>query len=279
MHNPGNFNGNELLMIKIAMVNLESIDTVNINRQTTTDIFNSCTNGDYGRLRKQAQAILQQENELSEMVQLVGKDSLSEDQKLVLENARILREDFLQQNAYTEYDHTCPLEKTVGMLKKKKTRKPMCGMYFLFFYFRDSRLHVYFFNYILIPGGTTGEEEREAEAGVAATTIVGLFVVLLSSVIGLIPGLFRYGTVFPVITNTTDNNGVINGTYYPRSSGLSTTVVDGFLDDYNGFYFGLRDGLRAPVLATTNNNERKKKYDGVSSTTSNTNKRKRSKLL
>ena len=72
---------------------------------------------DYGRLRKQAQAILQQENELSEIVQLVGKDSLSEDQKLVLEIARILREDFLQQNAYTEYDYTCPLEKTVGMLK------------------------------------------------------------------------------------------------------------------------------------------------------------------
>lgn len=72
---------------------------------------------DYGRLRKQAQAILQQENELSEIVQLVGKDSLSEDQKLVLEIARILREDFLQQNAYTDYDYTCPLEKTVGMLK------------------------------------------------------------------------------------------------------------------------------------------------------------------
>merc|ERR1712003_263827 len=45
------------------------------------------------------------------------KDSLSEDQKLILETARILREDFLQQNAYTPYDYTCPLEKTVGMLK------------------------------------------------------------------------------------------------------------------------------------------------------------------
>merc|ERR1711997_905435 len=44
-------------------------------------------------------------------------DSLSEDQKLVLEVSRILREDFLQQNAYTPYDYTCPLEKTVGMLK------------------------------------------------------------------------------------------------------------------------------------------------------------------
>merc|ERR1712217_864270 len=39
------------------------------------------------------------------------------DKKLILEVARILREDFLQQNAYTDYDYTCPLEKTVGMLK------------------------------------------------------------------------------------------------------------------------------------------------------------------
>jgi V-type H+-transporting ATPase subunit A len=72
---------------------------------------------EYIVLRKEAQNILQQENDLSEIVQLVGKDSLSEDQKLILEIARILREDFLQQNAYTDYDYTCPLQKTVGMLK------------------------------------------------------------------------------------------------------------------------------------------------------------------
>jgi len=72
---------------------------------------------EYGELRKQAQSILQTENELQEIVQLVGKDSLSEDQKLVLDVARIIREDFLQQNAYTDYDYMCPLEKTVGMLR------------------------------------------------------------------------------------------------------------------------------------------------------------------
>jgi len=72
---------------------------------------------EYSMLRKEAQNILQQENDLSEIVQLVGKDSLSEDQKLILEIARILREDYLQQNAYTDYDFTCPLQKTVGMLK------------------------------------------------------------------------------------------------------------------------------------------------------------------
>ena len=53
---------------------------------------------------------------MSEIVQLVGKESLSEDQKVVMEVAKILREDFLQQNAFTDYDYTCPLVKTLGML-------------------------------------------------------------------------------------------------------------------------------------------------------------------
>merc|ERR1719491_1899085 len=70
----------------------------------------------YSYLRKQARNILQQEDNLSEIVQLVGKESLSEDQKVVMEVAKLLREDFLAQNAFTEHDYTCPLAKTVGML-------------------------------------------------------------------------------------------------------------------------------------------------------------------
>jgi V-type H+-transporting ATPase subunit A len=50
-------------------------------------------------------------------VQLVGKDSLSEDQKVILEIAKIIREDYLQQNAFSDYDYTCPLYKTIGMMK------------------------------------------------------------------------------------------------------------------------------------------------------------------
>ena len=50
-------------------------------------------------------------------MQLVGKDSLSEDQKLILEIAKIIKNDFLQQNSFTEYDYTCPLRKTAGMMK------------------------------------------------------------------------------------------------------------------------------------------------------------------
>merc|ERR1712059_78925 len=61
--------------------------------------------------------ILQKEDDLQEIVQLVGKDSLSEDQKCTLETAKIIREDFLQQNGFTDYDFFCPLAKTIGMMK------------------------------------------------------------------------------------------------------------------------------------------------------------------
>ncbi|CAM9397182.1 unnamed protein product, partial [Sphacelaria rigidula] len=71
----------------------------------------------YSELRTRCRDILQQEDSLSEIVQLVGRDSLSEDQKVVLEIARLIREDFLQQNAFTDYDYTCPLYKSLGMLK------------------------------------------------------------------------------------------------------------------------------------------------------------------
>lgn len=71
----------------------------------------------YSMLRNRCCEILQQEDSLSEIVQLVGKESLSEDQKVVMEIAKIIREDFLQQNAFTDFDFTCPLAKSIGMLR------------------------------------------------------------------------------------------------------------------------------------------------------------------
>merc|ERR1712007_146878 len=72
---------------------------------------------EYDRLQQSTKEILQKEDDLQEIVQLVGKDSLSEDQKCTLEVARIIREDFLQQNGFTDYDFMCPLAKTIGMMK------------------------------------------------------------------------------------------------------------------------------------------------------------------
>lgn len=74
-------------------------------------------------LRTKCQQILQEEEDLSEIVQLVGKASLAETDKITLEVARLLKDDFLQQNSYTPYDRFCPFYKSVGMLRT------MIGLY------------------------------------------------------------------------------------------------------------------------------------------------------
>merc|ERR1719174_3300108 len=72
---------------------------------------------EYSFLQQKFKEILQKEDDLQEIVQLVGKDSLSEDQKCTLDVAKIIREDFLQQNGFTNYDFFCPLAKTIGMMR------------------------------------------------------------------------------------------------------------------------------------------------------------------
>ncbi len=69
------------------------------------------------KLRNDAMELLQKEAELSEIVQLVGSDALPEDQQLTLEIARMIREYFLQQNAYHEVDTFCPMDKQFKLLK------------------------------------------------------------------------------------------------------------------------------------------------------------------
>jgi V/A-type H+/Na+-transporting ATPase subunit A len=65
----------------------------------------------------EATALLQQEVELLEIVQLVGPDALAEQERAVLASTRMLREDFLQQSAYHAVDRYCSIEKTYAMLK------------------------------------------------------------------------------------------------------------------------------------------------------------------
>lgn len=72
---------------------------------------------DFMQLVVAVRQILQAEADLSEIIQLVGKDSLSEDQKLTVEIAKLLKEDFLQQNGFSAHDRFCPRIKTYWMLK------------------------------------------------------------------------------------------------------------------------------------------------------------------
>jgi V/A-type H+-transporting ATPase subunit A len=68
-------------------------------------------------LRTRAMALLQKESELQEVVQLVGPDALPEKEQLVLNAARMIREDFLQQSAYHEVDTYTSMQKQYLMLK------------------------------------------------------------------------------------------------------------------------------------------------------------------
>ncbi|KAM0674952.1 H(+)-transporting V1 sector ATPase subunit A [Gurleya vavrai] len=66
--------------------------------------------------RTKCKEILQADEDLSEIVQLVGRNSLSEPDKLILDIAKVIKEDFLQQNGYSDYDRYCPFLKTRLML-------------------------------------------------------------------------------------------------------------------------------------------------------------------
>jgi len=66
--------------------------------------------------RDRTMQILQEEAGLNEIVQLVGKDSLSPADQLTLETAKIIREDFLQQNAYSEIDSFTPHDRQLKLL-------------------------------------------------------------------------------------------------------------------------------------------------------------------
>jgi V/A-type H+-transporting ATPase subunit A len=79
--------------------------------------FDSQTNGEWMKLRAEMMLLLQQESELNEMVQLVGMDALSAPDRLIMEAARSIREDFLNQNAFSDTDTYTTLEKQHLMMK------------------------------------------------------------------------------------------------------------------------------------------------------------------
>src|SRR5690554_6441696 len=72
---------------------------------------------DYSALRDRAVELLQRESDLQEVVQLVGPDALQDQERLVIEIGRILRQDFLQQNGFDPVDASCSMSKAYGMLK------------------------------------------------------------------------------------------------------------------------------------------------------------------
>ncbi|MFW9807182.1 MAG: V-type ATP synthase subunit A, partial [Candidatus Thorarchaeota archaeon] len=89
---------------------------------------------DWPELVKEALALLQKDQELREIVQLVGPDALPESERAILEAARMIKEDFLTQSALHEIDTYSPMGKTYRMLRiiinfsKKMTEAVQAGV-------------------------------------------------------------------------------------------------------------------------------------------------------
>lgn len=88
-----------------------------------SDNLNKLVAKDFTDLSKEAMRLLEQEAELQEIVRLIGVDALSPEDRLILEGARSLREDFLHQNAFHEID-------TYASLKKQYSMLSLCMFYY-----------------------------------------------------------------------------------------------------------------------------------------------------
>jgi len=81
------------------------------------EYFAKEVSSEFTKLSKAAMGLLQKEAELQEVVQLVGPDALPEKEQAILMVTKMLREDYLQQNAFVDYDARCELIKQYNMLK------------------------------------------------------------------------------------------------------------------------------------------------------------------
>ncbi|MBW0494881.1 hypothetical protein O181_034596 [Austropuccinia psidii MF-1] len=79
------------------------------------------TEPEFVNYRNKAKDVLQKEDELAEIVQLVGKSALGEGDKVTLDVARLIKDDYLQQNGMSSYDRYCPFYKTNAMLRNLMT--------------------------------------------------------------------------------------------------------------------------------------------------------------
>ena len=79
--------------------------------------FTENVDQDFNKCRARIKNILNDENQLMEIVKLIGSDLLADDQKLILEIAKVIRSGFLQQNATHPNDAYVPIEKQYLMLE------------------------------------------------------------------------------------------------------------------------------------------------------------------
>ena len=93
------------------------LTSYSLYKDTLKDWYAKNVSPDWVDMQSKAMLILQQEAELQEIVQLVGPDALPERERAVLDSARMIREDFLQQSAYHEVDTFTSFKKDYLMMR------------------------------------------------------------------------------------------------------------------------------------------------------------------
>lgn len=94
------------------------LNSYSLYQDSLKEWYSKNISSEWNTLKAEAMELLQRESELQEIVQLVGSDALPEDQQLTLEIARMIREYFLQQNAYHDVDTYCSLKKQFLMMSE-----------------------------------------------------------------------------------------------------------------------------------------------------------------
>ena len=92
------------------------LNSYSLYKDRLTEWYSKNVNDDWMKASGDAMRILQQENELNEIVRLVGIDALSGHDRLTLEAARSIREDFLQQDSFSDTDSYTPLSKQYNLI-------------------------------------------------------------------------------------------------------------------------------------------------------------------
>ncbi|MCC7566400.1 MAG: ATP synthase subunit A [Methanomicrobiaceae archaeon] len=93
------------------------LNSYSLYLDSLTGWYDENVSPEWNKIRAWAMEVLQEEAELQEVVQLVGSDALPEEQQVTIEVARMIREIFLQQNAYDDVDTFCDMTKQYDMMK------------------------------------------------------------------------------------------------------------------------------------------------------------------
>jgi V/A-type H+-transporting ATPase subunit A len=96
---------------------IDWVQSFSLYAERFRDWFSREVGKDWIPLREQAMRLLQKERELQEIVQLVGLDAVQDQERIVIESARLVREGFLRQSAVHEVDASCPPQKALWMLR------------------------------------------------------------------------------------------------------------------------------------------------------------------